>query len=508
MSNPSCEDDFVIVTAPLKVVKLDVLKRIKILSKYISGMKTQWNLILLLTMLSVGIDGFAQITVNSLQELRPYLSQDSVHIKLTPGVYTITAEDIRKGAFPDQIRIKNNANVLLLFKGSYSIYDFTDVTLQVKTEVFTAFPNKDEFHQLQIIGNHNVLKNLTMVDVGSVQDAPTKRGTNIVMDGANNRIEGFHITTKGAYPYGYGEAFGKGGRSVINHRKHSSFLVRGYNNHAKNCTVIHRSYGHAIFMQAADWPIIEGCYVEGVVRSTDDMLTERGTGSDADKVGFKTVWGYELPKGYMMCLGEEGIRAYNGGETLIDGKEYRRGTSNPTIINCTVKNMRAGVTLTHATGKKYVSGTTVIGCERGFCIGSGDIVDCYADTQHGPALGVDYTRDQGMTADITLLPYEGKTYNGSGHAAIIIGSNHKITLRSALSNPDQTLKIHVGGDNQTIGMLSKDENYSASNIVLHNLTGYPVVLDDNSQNCTGISAGEVIDRGENNHIFKKEILLK
>ena len=58
--------------------------------------------------------------------------------------------------------------------------------------------------------------------------------------------------------------------------------------------------------------------------------------------------------------------------------------------------MRAGVTLTHATGKKYVSGTTTIGCERGFCIGTGDIVDCYADTQYGPALGVDYITDSGM----------------------------------------------------------------------------------------------------------------
>jgi len=467
----------------------------------IMGIKKRIYLVLILAFVSIKLQG--QVVVNSLEALSPYLDDDEVQVKLKPGVYTISAEDIQNGRFPSTTVVKNHANVLFLFSGNHSVYDFTDVTIHVKTEVLTAFPSKNtELYEIQIIGNNNVLKNLTIADVGSVKDAPTKRATNIVMDGASNRIEGFHITTKGSYPYGYGEAFGKGGKSVINHRKHSSFLIRGYKNHAKNCTIIHRSYGHAMFMQAADWPIIEGCYVEGAMRSTDDMWKEIGTGSDADKVNFKTVFGYDLPKGYMLCLGEEGIRAYNGGETIIDGKEYRRGTSNPTIINCTIKNMRAGVTLTHATGKKKVSGTTAIGCQRGFCIGTGDIVDCYADAQYGPALGVDYPSDQGMNAEITLLPYEGKSYNGSGHAAIIIGKNHKIILKNAVKDADQNLKINVGGDNKTIGALYKDENYAASNIILHNFTEYPVVLDDTSKNNTGVSVGKVEDKGGNNHIFK------
>ncbi|CDF78717.1 pectin lyase fold protein [Formosa agariphila KMM 3901] len=461
------------------------------------------GLLFLGILLLLNIHSNAQIQVNSLNELRPYLSQSNVNVKLSPGVYTISAESIKNGEFSKNTLEKNNADVIFFFSGNNSVYDFTDVTINIKTEVFTAFPiGNKELYELQVLGNKNVLKNLTMVDVGSVKDGPTRRATNIVMDGASNRIEGFHITTKGSYPYGYGEVFGKGGKSVINHRKHSSFLIRGYKNHAKNNTIIHRSYGHAIFMQAADWPIIEGCYVEGVMRSTDDMWTEKGTGSDADKVNFKTVFGYDLPKGYMLCLGEEGIRAYNGGETFIDGVEYKRGTSNPTIINCTIKNMRAGVTLTHATGKKYVSGTTAIGCQRGFCIGTGDIVDCYADAQYGPALGVDYPNDSGMNAEITLLPYEGKSYNGSKHAAIIIGKNHNITLKNDLKNADQDLKINFGGDNRTIGMVEKDENYPASGIVLKNFTNYPIVLDDNSKNNTIETAGAVTDDGIDNKISK------
>ncbi|MBP0903837.1 hypothetical protein ACFSKN_05165 [Mariniflexile gromovii] len=256
----------------------------------------------------LGLKTQAQITVSSLTELMPYLDDNNVEVKLKPGTYTITAKDIHNGDFSSATVVKNHANVLFLFSGKNSVYDFSGVTINVKTEVLSAFTSKNtELYEIQITGNKNVLKNLTIVDDGSVHDAPTRRATNIVMDGSENRIEGFHITTRGSYPYGYGEAFGKGGKSVINHRKHSSFLVRGYKNHAKNDTIIHRSYGHALFMQAADWPIIEGCYIEGVMRSTDDMWTEKGTGSDADKVDFNTVFGYKLPKGYMMCLGEEGI---------------------------------------------------------------------------------------------------------------------------------------------------------------------------------------------------------
>ncbi|AWW32778.1 hypothetical protein DN752_22995 [Echinicola strongylocentroti] len=448
--------------------------------------------------------GYSQELVGSLDELLPYLSQDGAEVTIAPGTYTITAADIAEGRYQGITTIrKHKGYALLLFEGNNSTYDFTDVTINVETAGFSDYGDFDEFYEVQVTGNDNIIKNLTLTDVGSVHDYPKRRACNIVMDGANNRIEGFHVTTRGSFPYGYGESFGKGGNNVIGHYKHSALLVRGYKNHVKNCSIIHRSYGHAIFMQAADKPLIEGCYVEGQMRSTDDMLEEEGTGSEADKVDFMTYFDYKLPQGYMLSLGEEGIRAYNGGETIIDGVEYVRGTSNPTILNCTVKNMRAGVTLTHATGTKYVEGCVVIGCERGYCIGSGDIVDCYADTQYGPALGVDYATDHGTNAEITLLPYDGPSYNGSKHAAIIIGHDHYITLKGEVPDADQDLKINVGGDNRTIGLLKKDENYPASNIVLHNLTGYPVVMDDNSKGCTGISVGSVTDQGRNNHVFEK-----
>lgn len=445
----------------------------------------------------------AQVTVNSLQELKPYLKQDDVHVKLAPGVYNITKADVDKGLFTSETTIVGRtASVLLLFEGNNSTYDFTGVTINVETAVFRAFGG-NQVYEVQIIGNDNVLKNLTLVDVGSVHDGPVRGALNVCMDGARNRVEGFHVTAKGSFPYGYGDAFGKGGGPVIAHQKHSACLIRGESNHLLNSSFIHQTYGHCIFMQAANNPKIEGCYVEGEVRTTDDMWLEAGTGSPADKVDFNTVWGYKLPKGYMMSTGEGGIRAYNAGETIIDGVEYERGTSNPTILNCTVFRMRAGVTLTHATGTKRVEGCSMIECERGYAIGSGDIIDCITDTKYGPALGVDYERDRGVNADITLIN-SGSSYNGSKHAAIIIGSNHNITFKGLYDNADQELKVNVGGDNNTIGLRAEQDHYAANNITINNLTGYPLVLSDEATNISGETCGPLTDLGSSNNITTNE----
>ncbi|MDF7798188.1 hypothetical protein P4C99_01840 [Pontiellaceae bacterium B1224] len=436
-----------------------------------------------------GSAAFAKaIVVNSPSELLPYLDDDNVDVKLAPGTYSISAADVKKGTF---------TNPIFTFAGINSTYDFTDVTINFSTDLLTAF-GKADVYQVQIVGNHNVLKGLTMVDVGSKNDHPTRRATNLVMDGTHNRVEDFHMTVKGSFPYGYGDAFGKGGKTVIPHQKHSAFLIRGNSNHAKDCTIIHRAYGHAIFTQAAHDALIEGCYVEGEVRSTDDMLAEEGTGSPADKVDFETVWGYRLPSGFMMSLQEAGIRAYNAGETWIDGKEIKRGTHNVTVLNCTIKDMRVGVTLTHATGKKYVEGTTSLGCERGFCIGEGDIVSCQGDAVHGPVFGTDYERDKNCNAEITVLPSHGD-YNNNQQLAIVIGSGHNLVFRSLEENPNTNLTIDVSGPYDVVR--SRDAaNKSARNVEIQNLTDYPLVLGSKSSGTKGTSQGKITDQGSKNNV--------
>ncbi|GAA3621547.1 leucine-rich repeat domain-containing protein [Flavivirga jejuensis] len=425
--------------------------------------------------------GYAQTTVvNSLEDLLPYLDDDNADVQLAPGTYNITEADISTGTY---------SNPLLVFSGSDSTYDFTGVTININTLVFQQFGSVDVV-ELQVLGNDNVLKNLTMVDVGD--NRPSKTAKGIIIDGRDNKIEGFHLTTRGSYPYGYGDAFGKGGPYTIKHYKHSSILVRGLRSHVKNCTVISRSYGHILFMQAAVDPLIEGCYLEGEMRSTDDMLAEEGTGSPADNVDFMTVWGYRLPSGFMKSLQEEGIRAYNAGTTYIDGVAYSRGTSNPTILNCTIKNARAGVTLTHASGTKYVEGCSAIGCERGYATGAGDIVNCSADAQYGAVFGVDYATDKNINAEITILPYVGQEVNGNKLVASIKGSGHNLTFKGDISNPDQSLKI-IFGD-------SEDVEDTASNSTIINITDYPVILESNSSWIIGGSQGSVTDYGSNNSV--------
>lgn len=450
---------------------------------------SSFNMIIVLVLLSQIIH--AQTTVNSLADLLPYLDDDNVNVKLAPNVYSITAADIQAGSF---------SNPLFLFEGSNSTYDFTGVTINIDTEVLQAFGNVD-VNQIQILGNDNVLKNLTIEDIGN--ERPTKRAQSIVMDGRDNRIEGFNLTIRGSYPYGYGDAFGKGGGPVITHYKHSGVLIRGLRNHLKDCNIISRSYGHIVFMQAASYPTIEGCYIEGEVRTTDDMLAE--TSGPAFDVGFMTTWGYTLPSGYMMSLQEAGIRAYNAGTTYIDGVEIERSTDNPTVLNCTIKNARTGVTLAHASGTKYVEGCTVLGCENGYSIGNGTVVNCGADAIYGPVFKNTYGSDNGYLADITILPPSDVYYNGHDAVAYIGGSNHNLTFRSEITDIPSNLKMMVSGDLQGLRVLNgsnaSQNNFAGTNIVVKNLTNFPIVLHSDSSNISGQSCGAITDNGTNNTIF-------
>ncbi|MDF7798632.1 Ig-like domain-containing protein [Pontiellaceae bacterium B1224] len=447
---------------------------------------------------------YLSVMVDSLEALKPYLAESYVNVTLAPGTYSIAANAIQNGTFNHKttLTIEDRTwshSIVLKFAGNYSTYDFTGVTIYFDSGLWHDNDYGDNgVYQVETTGNYNVLKNLTMIDDGTVNDDPRDGCVNVVMDGAYNRIEGFHITSRGSYPYGYGDCFGKGGGPVISHNKHSTFLVRGESNHAKNCTLIHRTYGHAMFMQAANNPTIEGCYIEGEMRSTDDMLLEEGTESPADDVDFLTTWGYRLPSGYMKSTGEGGIRAYNAGETVINGVPYSRGTSNPTIIDNTIVNMRTGVTLTHASGTKYVAGCKTIGCERGYAIGRGIIENCSGDVQYGPVFGVDYDSDSGVTADITILPYTGEHYNGSRHFAYIFGSDHNLTFRGLEQFPDQELEINVGGDLRIESSYDVVENRGANGIVINNYTGYPLILDDASSGNSGRSCGSITDDGTGN----------
>ena len=75
-------------------------------------------------------------------------------------------------------------------------------------------------------------------------------------------------------------------------------------------------------MQGAVDALIEGIYLEGEVRSTDDMLAGayEGDGVTGEDVDWMTVWGFPLPAGHTMSLQEDGIRTYTRGTTIINGE--------------------------------------------------------------------------------------------------------------------------------------------------------------------------------------------
>lgn len=438
------------------------------------------------------------IVVNSLLELKPYMDEDDVNIKLAPGNYFLNAADIISGDWGEALL---GGRKVMSFSGNNSTYDFTDVTINFNTDLPSGFASDKGngiLTELHVVGNDNILKNLTMINDGDPEAAPLNSATSIVIDGQRNKIEGFHLTVEGSFPYGYGDAFGKGGGAVISHKKRSAILVRGDYNHLLNTNVITRAYGHGIFMQGATFPTIEGCYVEGALRTTDDMLTEEGTGSPADNVGFITEWGYKLPSGYTLSLSEDGIRVYNSGVTIINGETFSRGTTNNvTVIDCTVKGMR-GIALAFGSGHTLTN-TSALDNEGGLNIGQGGtLINCVSNN-----FGIPSNRS-GVTADIMLVAYERDNESSNRNAALITGNNHDITIRASQELTNLGFPIYFGGDDLPGGIRNINglSTLAANNSIINNDSGLLLDVGTTSQNNSGSSCGPLYDRGTNNIISR------
>jgi len=156
--------------------------------------------------------------------------------------------------------------------------------------------------------------------------------------------------------------------------------------------------------------------------------------------------------------------------------------------------MRTGVTIAHATGKKYVEGCVAIGCENG------------ADCTYGPVYATTYERDKNYNADITILPAIDPYYNGSGSVAYIGGSNHNIILRYSEEVVEKGLSIKVGGDKNNIRLLNgnfpNQNDFKASNLDLNNFTNYPITLTTKSSGVKVKSEGKITDLGTENRLIQ------
>lgn len=431
-------------------------------------------------------------TVNTIPDFIATLNQNDVNIKLAAGTYKFGPDDVTSGLIPNY--------EMFVFRGNNTNYDFTDVIFEFDTDLWSSY-GSEEVVQLRLYGENITVKNLTVKDIGT--SAPTHRARNMHLDGVNNTVDGFHFSTSGSYPYGYGDLFGKGGGSVIAHHKHSGVLIRGEGNTFKNSEIYSKSYGHVVFIQGGKDVLIDNVYVEGdAMRTTDDILAEEGTGTPADNVNFLTVWGYKVPAGYMISMQEAGFRSYAEAEHYSGNGVISR-TENVTIKNCTAKNVRSGFNLVFGDGTMIFENCTSIENESGFSIQkNGQIINCKSDAKYGAALTYAYDSDSYVTADITITNNDGSY--GPHPIAYIGGSNHNITINSEETSVSQDRSIQLGGEKGTIrhldGANSGQNNQNISSSVLINNSKFPVLLTATASGNNIHSCGTVTDNGSANTI--------
>lgn len=441
------------------------------------------------------VDEYADcIKVSSLADFATYLDVSDQCIRMMPGTYSFDTSNVGED-------LLFSSATVLLFTGSNNTFVFDDVTFEYDTAIFQQF-GATAINEFQVVGTNNLFQNLTMEDIGDT--TPYKTALAVSIDGSDNIVDGFTITTRGSYPYGYGDIFGKGSTRVLNHKKHSGVLIRGDRNTLKGLSLYMGTYGHGVFVQGGDEVLIEDVYVEGELSTVEAVLAEDGTGSDADNVDFLTVWGYhlyELTENYRFSLQEDGIRAYSTGN--IYGSDESRDTGSVTVKDSTVKFMRSGVTIGWAKGDKYVENCTTLGVEGGYWVGSDAVVvNSRGDASVGPLFADDVYRDSSVI-DLTLLD-NAVSKIGNTPSVYLVGDSHQLTLKDGTTTELDDIEIQVGGTRYGHRWLAgSDEEppyISANGVSLDNQTSYPVVIAENATSVTVQSCGTVDDNGNDSTV--------
>ncbi|MEO9513477.1 MAG: hypothetical protein ABJN84_04360 [Flavobacteriaceae bacterium] len=450
------------------------------------------SLFILVTSFSINQPINEVILVNTLSELKEYLDKDNVKVKLTPGNYQIDkAENIR----------------FIRFMGNDTHFDFTGVRFMVDTKLFSRMDlaksddGNSMYCAIEISGNGVILEGLYIETYG---DTPGNQSKNKIFNvvGEDVTVKDVEIRTAGSSPWGYGSLYGLGGGDV---RKMNGIRV-GYP--AKNvkligCKVHMRAMGHAIFLQGAENTVIEDCHVDGLLKTTDAILTET-TGYAFDKNFYALKPKHAHKKGYVegtiinedgkilpgeiISLSEDGIRMY---------PEYNgHKTKSTTIKNCTVTQMRRGI----CTGLN-TSGDTIINCvvkdcvATGYNVGNADtLINCSADAKYAEAFCIPYTNAKGAQVDINILDSRGGMANHL--LAKINGSNHTVTIKTA--NPDyipehMDIRLSVW---EGYGNFNKNTAMHATAIELDNQTATEVLLFPGTENPKITGKGQIVDKSK------------
>lgn len=425
------------------------------------------------------------IQVTSLRELSEYASESGNNIKMEPGKYFLN--DLRPiERIPATMPSDFDDWIYIEFSGSNNVFDLTGVTIIVDTGLRSALNPPQHTPEFLISGDKNELRGVKITNVGQ---GTSRGGSLLSIRGDNNTLREATLYVQGSFPYGYGDLLGKGSNSLVSLRKHSGVQITGSNTRVIGTKLYMRSFGHGFYVQeGAVKTYFEDCYVEGVMRSADDMLAE--TSGPAYDLNFASVrqnrdGEYKITPGYMKSLAEDGFRTYGG-------------VRDVTFINCVSKNMRGGWEL-RTSGPIHIENCTSIGNERGFWVGSDAVIhNSRGDAKYGPLL---FMEGNDSTVDLEVLADESEM---NVHAlATIHGDRHNVSI-TALPEKSRTrplaIKIAYSQPSAGEGMSPFGER-PANHIALKNRTTMPVKLAPGAKNNTISTIGEIIrDEGENNTI--------
>ncbi|MFI3282809.1 MAG: hypothetical protein SNG10_04690 [Rikenellaceae bacterium] len=434
------------------------------------------NLIFSLTALifmSCGSTSSDLITISTIDELAQYAALSGNNVKMTPGVYQM--RDYIQGDVLEQKKEMGDCTYIT-FSGDNNTFDLSDVTFEVHTEIKALITTPTDVREVKVTGDNNHIKGYKIEHIGN-----TAGGISMTVEGEGNTIENVTFKLQGSFPYGYGDLFGKGRDRVIRTlQKHCGFLITGSKTTVIGCELYIKALGHGYFIQnsASDITFID-CYVEGELRTTDDILTE--TNTPASEVDFRTVslnrkGENVVTPGYMKVLCEDGFRTYSS------------DNNNIRFINCTAKNTRGGFEL-RTKGGVYLENCTTIGCERAYWVSDNAVVrGCKGDANYGPLLFV-----EGHNADVelSLVPTESDRLV---HAiATIHGENNSVTINPYNGeNRKSPLPILVGYREPLHGeMMTPFTQAQSTSLKLVNNTTMPVFVEEKSVDSNITSVGEV-----------------
>lgn len=363
------------------------------------------------------------VRVASLADLARVATADNQTVRMEPGVYSMSEyltdsvlASIRAGI--DRSKGGRPPVPMFVFKGDNNHFDLTGVVVEIDTALYRKLPG-GYVRCLIVRGAGNTLSGLTIRNTGDNQGS----GGNILsLEGERTTLEDVTLHVHGSTPYGYGDLLGKGGPNLVGIKKQSGVQILGNGSIVRRSRVFSRAFGHCFYIQQGGEILVEDCYAEGVMRSTDDML--RDTSGAAFDLGFPSVYEnrdgrYFIVPGYMKSLVEDGFRTYGN-------------TGRVTLRNCTAINTRAGFEIgarDDAPKKTLLDNCVARGCERAYLIGSQTIVRrSRGDIAHGPLLYLRGGRDSDVELELV-----GDGPRSLVHAvATIAGENHRVRLSAQL----------------------------------------------------------------------------